>query len=106
MQVNLSGHHIDITPSLRDYIHEKLARIERHFENATDINCILTVEKLEHKSEATLNVSGNTLHAHAVEKDMYAAIDALADKLDRQVRKHKEKVTDHHARESDKRNYG
>lgn len=106
MQINLTGHHVEITPAIRDYISEKLARIERHFENATDIHCVLTVEKLEHKAEATLNVSGNSLHAHAVEADMYAAIDSLADKLDRQVRKHKEKITDHHARKSGKRNYG
>ncbi|MDP6616684.1 MAG: ribosome-associated translation inhibitor RaiA, partial [Gammaproteobacteria bacterium] len=79
--------------------------IERHFENATDIHCILTVEKLEHKAEATLNVSGSTLHAHSVEGDMYAAIDSLTDKLDRQVRKYKEKLTDHHARESGKRTF-
>jgi len=105
MQVNISGHHVDITPSLREYLNEKLTRIERHFENVTDINCILTVEKLEHRAEATVNVSGNSLHAHSVEQDMYAAIDALADKLDRQVRKHKEKITDHHARESVKRSY-
>jgi putative sigma-54 modulation protein len=105
MQIKLTGHHVEITPALRDYISEKLARIERHFENATDIHCILTVEKLEHKAEGTLNVSGNTLHAHSVESDMYAAIDSLADKLDRQVRKHKEKLTDHHARKSGKRNY-
>ena len=85
MQINISGHHIDVTPALRDYVTEKFARIERHFENATDINCILTVEKLEHKAEATVNVSGSQLHAHAVEADMYAAIDSLTDKLDRQV---------------------
>ena len=106
MQITVTGHHVEITDAIRTYINEKLDRIERHFENATDIHFILTVEKLEHKAEATLNVSGNTLHAHAVDSDMYAAIDALADKLDRQVRKHKEKITDHHAREANKRNYG
>ena len=105
MQVNISGHHVEVTPALRDYLHEKLTRIERHFENVTDISCILTVEKLEHRAEATVHVSGNSLHAHSVEEDMYAAIDSLADKLDRQVRKHKEKITDHHARDSQKRNY-
>jgi putative sigma-54 modulation protein len=105
MKVNMTGHHVEITSAIRDYINEKMTRIERHFENATDINLILTVEKLEHKAEATLNVSGNTLHAHAVDQDMYAAIDALTDKLDRQVRKHKEKITDHHARENNKRDY-
>jgi len=105
MQINVTGHHIEITPAIRNYIFDKLERIKRHFENATDIHFILTVEKLEHKAEATLNVSGNTLHAHSVEADMYAAIDSLADKLDRQVRKHKEKITDHHARDSAKRNF-
>ncbi len=105
MQINISGHHIEITPALRDHLKDKLLRIERHFENATDIHCILTVEKLEHRAEATLNVSGNSLHAHSVDSDMYAAIDAMVDKLDRQVRKHKEKITDHHARESAKRNF-
>ena len=106
MHINLSGHHVEITPALRDYLNEKMARIERHFENATDINCILTVEKLEHKAEATLNFTGIQIHAHSVDSDMYAAIDSLTDKLDRQVRKHKEKITDHHARKSDKRNIG
>ena len=105
MQINLAGHHVEITPAIRDYVNEKFAWIERHFENATDIHCVLTVEKLEHKAEATLNVSGNKIHAHSVDSDMYAAIDSLTDKLDRQVRKHKEKITDHHARQSDKRNY-
>lgn len=106
MQINLTGHHIEITPAIRDHINDKLTRIERHFENTTDIHLILTVEKLEHKAEATLNVRGNTMHAHSVESDMYAAIDSLTDKLDRQVRKHKEKITDHHARENNKRNFG
>jgi putative sigma-54 modulation protein len=103
MHINLTGHHIEITPAIRNYINEKLVRIERHFENATDIHLVLTVEKLEHKAEATLNVRGNRLHAHSTEPDMYAAIDAMTDKLDRQVRKHKEKITDHHASESLKR---
>ena len=63
MQINLTGHHVEITPAIRDYINEKLERIQRHFENATDIHVILTVEKLEQKAEATINVVGNTLHA-------------------------------------------
>jgi putative sigma-54 modulation protein len=103
MQFNISGHHVEVTDALRDYVGDKFKRIERHFDNVTDVQCILTVEKLEHKAEATIHVSGATLFADAVEDNMYAAIDALADKLDRQVRKHKEKVTDHHARESQKR---
>lgn len=105
MQINISGHHVEITPALRDYVNEKLQRIERHFEHITELNCVLTVEKLEHKAEATVYVSGNSLHAHSVEEDMYAAIDTMTDKLDRQVRRHKDKITDHHAHESVKRSF-
>ena len=105
MQINLTGHHVEITDALRDYVGEKLSRIERHFDHVTDIHCILEVEKLRHKAEATVNISGGTIFAEAVEDNMYAAIDALSDKLDRQIKKHKEKVTDHHARQSDKRNF-
>ena len=95
MQVNLSGHHVDITDSLRNYLNEKIARLERHFDQALDINVVLTVEKLRHKAEATLHVSGGSLHADDVQEDMYAAIDGLIDKLDRQGKKHKEKTNDH-----------
>ena len=102
MQLTVTGHHIDVTPALRQYVGTKLARLERHFGHMTDIHCVLTVEKLSHKAEATVHISGGTIHADAVEPDMYAAIDMLADKLDRQVLKHKEKVTDHHAREVEK----
>lgn len=105
MQVNVTGHHIEITDSLKDYLNTKLNRIERHFDNVTDINCILSVEKLRHKAEAKINVSGGTLFADSVEEDMYAAIDGLIDKLDRQIVKYKEKLTDHHARDSLKRDY-
>lgn len=94
MQINLTGHHVDLTPALRDYVDTKLSKLERHFDNVTDVHVILTVEKLEHKAEATVHVSGNDLYADAVEEDMYAAIDGLIDKLDRQVIKHKEKATD------------
>lgn len=103
MQVDVTGHHVDVTPALKDYVRTKLGRIERHFAHVTDAHCILTVEKLRHKAEATLQVSGGRLYADATEEDMYAAIDGLMDKLDRQVRKHKEKLCDHHAREADKR---
>lgn len=95
MQINLTGHHVDITPALRDYVDTKFARLERHFDHVTDTHVILTVEKLRHKAEATVHVSGNDLFADHVSDDMYAAIDGLIDKLDRQVVKHKEKLTDH-----------
>ncbi len=103
MQLSLTGHHIEVTDSLRDYVHSKLGKIERHFDHVTDVHCILTVEKLEHKAEATINLSGGTVFADSIEENMYAAIDNLIDKLDRQVLKHKEKLCDHHARHADKR---
>ena len=99
MQLTLTGHHVEVTPPLRDYVRKKLDRVLRHFERVVDVHCVLTVEKLEHKAEATLGVSGAVIHADAKHEDMYAAIDALADKLDRLVRKHKEKLSDHRAAE-------
>jgi putative sigma-54 modulation protein len=96
MQIKLTGHHIEITQALRDYVHDKLERIERHFENVTSVHVILSVEKLRQKAEATIHVAGNDLFADAVDADMYAAIDALTDKIDRQIKKHKEKLTDKH----------
>jgi putative sigma-54 modulation protein len=99
MQLDLSGHHVDITPALRSYVSRKFERISRHFEQLIDVHCVLTVEKLRHKAEATLMLRGNKIYADATEENMYAAIDALADKLDRCVKKHKEKSSDHHAAE-------
>jgi putative sigma-54 modulation protein len=106
MQLSVTGHHVDVSAPLRDYVVSKIEKIERHFDHVSDVHCILTVEKLRHKAEATLIVSGGTIYADATEEDMYAAIDGLVDKLDRQVKKHKEKMVDHHARDSDKRHYG
>ncbi len=105
MQLNVSGHHVEVTDSLRDYVEQKIERIERHFDIVSNVHCILTVEKLRHKAEAKVNVSGGTIYAEETEGDMYAAIDGLVDKLDRQVRKHKEKLSDHHARDANKRHY-
>ncbi len=105
MQLNVSGHHLVVTDSLRGYVETKIEKIERHFDLVSDVNCILTVEKLQHKAEATISVNGGTIYADAIEEDMYAAIDGLVDKLDRRVRKHKEKLVDHHARDSQKRRF-
>ena len=99
MQLTITGHHIDVTDSMRQYVESKLGKLERHFDHLTDIHCVLTVEKLEQKAEATIHLSGGTLFADAVDSDMYAAIDSLLDKLSRQVTKHKEKLTDHHAKD-------
>ncbi len=96
MQMHISGHHLEITDSLRDYAGSKLARLERYFDHVTDIHCILTVEKLRHKAEAKINVNGSILFADSIEDNMYAAIDTLVDKLDRQIKKHKERLKAHH----------
>ncbi len=93
MQINLTGHHIDITPALREYVGNKFERLERHFDHVINVHVVLSVEKLEQKAEATIQVSGAAVHADAIHEDMYAAIDSLTDKLDRQVLKYKEKVT-------------
>jgi len=96
MQIILTGHHVEITNPLREYVNSKMERLERHFDNVTDMHVVLSVEKLRHKAEATVRIRGSNLFADATEEDMYAAIDALVDKLDRQVKKYKEKRTDHH----------
>lgn len=102
MQLSVTGHHVEVTPALRGYVEKKLERIARHFDNVIDVHCVLTVEKLRQKAEATLHVSGGSIYADATEPDMYAAIDALTDKLDRRLKKHKEKRCDHRASEAQK----
>jgi putative sigma-54 modulation protein len=102
MQLNVTGHHVEVSTSLKGYVEKKLDRIVRHSDKVIDVHCILTVEKLLHKAEATVLLSGGTVYADATEPNMYAAIDALADKLDRVVKKHKEKLSDHHALEAQK----
>ena len=106
MQLNLSGHHIEITPAMREYVSSKLNKLERHFGHVTNAHVVLTVEKVKQrqKAEATVHVPGGNLVADAVAEDMYAAIDSMIDKLDRQIRKHKDKLTDHQRQESGVRN--
>ena len=91
MNLNITGHHLEITPAIRDYVRAKLERVTRHFDHVIDVNVILTVEKLVQKIEANIHVSGKDIFAESSDNDMYAAIDALGDKLDRLVLKHKEK---------------
>ena len=95
MQINVSGHHVDVTDSLRNYVETKLDRLERHYDQITNMQVILTVEKLRQKAESTIRISGGEIHAHAESEDLYTAIDMLADKLDRQLIKQKEKIKDH-----------
>ena len=100
MQINITGHHVEVTDALRKYVNNKMDRVLRHCDNVTDAHCILSVQKLQQKAEATLQVSGRRIHAEAIASDMYAAIDGLVDRLDRRVKKHQEKLTDHHVREA------
>lgn len=103
MQIQITGHHIDVTPALRSYISTKFERLERHFDHANGAHVILTVQKLLQKAEATIQVRRGNIFADAQAEDMYAAIDDLVDKLDRQIKKHKEKSTEYRGNgESDK----
>ena len=95
MQIELTGHHIEVTDSLKDYVNEKMARLERHFDKVSNTHVILGLEGGRHKAEATVHMSGHDIFADCTEDDMYAAIDGLVDKLDRQVKKHKEKLKNH-----------
>lgn len=96
MQINLTGHHVEITEALRNYVDSKFLKLERHFDHINNVHVILNVEKLNQKAEAKLNVQGGEIFASSENGDMYAAIDSLIDKLDRQVIKHKEKITRKH----------
>jgi len=103
MNLKVSGHHLGITPAIQAYLEEKLAKVSRHFEQVMDIDVILSVDKLDKKVEAKVHLSGKDLFCESIDADMYAAIDGLADKLDRVVLKHKEKLVDHHNQESIRR---
>ncbi|HMA89961.1 MAG TPA: ribosome-associated translation inhibitor RaiA [Burkholderiales bacterium] len=94
MNLNVSGHHVEVTPAIRDYVQSKLERIKRHFDHVIDAHVILSVGKLRQKAEITLHVRGKDLHCECEDGDLYAAIDLLVDKLDRQVLKHKGKAYD------------
>ncbi len=92
MQLNITGHHVELTDALRDYVETKFAKLERHFDQITNVQVTLTVDKLRQIAEATLNVAGGEIHGKGEAEDMYASIDQLIDKVDRQLIKHKEKI--------------
>ncbi|MEM6998280.1 MAG: ribosome hibernation promoting factor [Pseudomonadota bacterium] len=100
MQLDVTGRHVDVTESLKAYVETKFQRLERHFEHINNTHVILSVEKDRQKAEATVHVNRGNLFADEEKEDMYAAIDGLIDKLDRQLKKHKEKLTNHHRGES------
>lgn len=99
MNLTISGHHLELTPPIKAYVKEKMKRLERHCDHLLNGQVTLSVEKDRQKAEATLHGSGANLHAESIHTDLYAAIDLLADKLDQQARKHKDKRRDHHASE-------
>jgi len=105
MHISVTGHHVDITLALRAYVESKFARLERHFDNMTNVHVILSVQKERQKAEATIHVSRGNLFADTEHEDMYAAIDGLVDKLDRQLKKHKEKQVQHRRDESTRNNH-
>jgi putative sigma-54 modulation protein len=96
MNLSISGHHVDVTPALRDYMTGKLDRIKRHFDHVIDVRAVMAVDRIGHKVEANMHVSGKDIHAECVDSDMYAAIDSIVDKLDRQVIKYKSRRNAHH----------
>ena len=89
MNLKITGHHVEVTPAIRDYATTKLDRVIRHFDNVTSVNVILSVEKLKQKAEVTIHVRGKDIYVESDDGDLYAAIDSMVDKLDRQVLKYK-----------------
>ena len=95
MNVQVSGHHVEVTPAIRDYVLSKLERVQRHFDQVIDINVILSVDKLRQKAELSVHMRGKDIHVESDDADLYAAIDLMMDKLDRQIIKHKQKTYSH-----------
>ncbi len=91
MNLNLSGHHLEITPAIREHVLSKLSKVQRHFDNVIDVNVILSVDKLKQKAEANVHLSGKTIFVETDDSNLYVAIDSLVEKLDRQILRHKEK---------------
>lgn len=95
MNLHITGLHFDLTEALRNHIHDKLQRINRHSDNVINVNITLSTEKVNHKATADVHLAGKDLHVESIESDMYAAIDVLMDKLDRAILQHKEKSNRH-----------
>jgi putative sigma-54 modulation protein len=96
MNLSIIGHHLDVTPAIREYIHTKTARVLRHFDHVIDIQVMLSVEPLKHRAEITLHVRGKDIHCEASAENLYAAIDLLVDKIDRKIIQHKDRTQNHH----------
>ena len=95
MNLQISGHHLEVSPAIRDYVSQKLQKVTRHFDHVIDIHVVLSVEKLNQKAEVTLHVPGKDIFVESIDPNLYAAVDDITDKLDRQVQKYKQKLQDH-----------
>ena len=107
MNLTISGHHLEVTPALRTYVTGKLDRITRHFDQVVDVKVLLSIEnqtekERRQKAECNIHVKGSDMFAESAHQDLYAAVDDLVDKLDRQVVRHKDRLQSHH-HESPKR---
>ncbi|MCF6300099.1 MAG: ribosome-associated translation inhibitor RaiA [Proteobacteria bacterium] len=100
MQLRITGHQLEVTQPIREYINTKFDKIKRHFDQVLNVHVIISVEKLRHKSEATMHIGGKDFFADSTEEHLYASIDLLTDKLDKQIRRHKDKATNHHREEA------
>jgi len=96
MNLNITGHHLDVTPAIREYIQTKMTRVVRHFDQVIDTHVILSLEPLKHRAELTLHIPGKDIHCEASEDNLYTAIDLLIDKVDRKVLQHKTRTQNHH----------
>jgi putative sigma-54 modulation protein len=96
MNLTITGHHLDVTSAIRGYVEEKMGRVSRHFDQVIDISVILSVDKLQQKAEANVHLPGKDINVESIDSDLYAALDILTDKLDRQILKHKEKTGNVH----------
>lgn len=95
MNLSITGHHLDVTPAIREYIQTKIGRVIRHFDHVIDIQVMLSVEPLKHRAEITMRIRGKDIHCEALEENLYAAIDVLVDKVDRKVVQHKNRTQNH-----------
>lgn len=102
MNLSITGRNLEVSPAIREYVTTKMARVARHFDNVIDTQVILSIERLKHHAQSTMLVRGKEIHCEADDENLYAAIDLLVDKIDRQVIKYKNKVQNH-AHESTKR---
>lgn len=100
MQLTITGHQLEVTEPIREYIETKFERIKRHFDQVLNVHVIISVEKVRHKSEATMHIGGRDFFAESTEDHLYKSIDLLVDKLDKQIRRHKDKMTNHHNEEA------